>query len=97
MIMEISDEVLKKIPIFSGIKEEHLENLKKIIQIQEFPENAVVIREGEKGEEIYILLNGEVEVSKSAGFEFTRIGTKREIFDEAFRRWFSIFRRNGFI
>jgi CRP/FNR family cyclic AMP-dependent transcriptional regulator len=65
MIMEISDEVLKKIPIFSGIKEEHLENLKKIIQIQEFPENAVVIREGEKGEEIYILLNGEVEVSKS--------------------------------
>jgi CRP-like cAMP-binding protein len=56
MIMEISDQVLKKIPIFSGIKEEHLENLKRIIQIQEFPENAVVIRE---------LLNGEVEVSKS--------------------------------
>jgi hypothetical protein len=29
MIMEISDEVLKKIPIFSGIKEEHLEISKR--------------------------------------------------------------------
>ncbi len=65
MIMEISDEVLRKIPIFNGIKEEHFEKLKRIIQIQEFPENATVIREGEKGEEIYILLKGEVEVSKS--------------------------------
>jgi len=63
--MEISDEILRKIPIFNGIKEEDFKKLKEIIKLQEFPENTTVIREGETGEEIYILLKGEVEVSKS--------------------------------
>lgn len=63
--MEIKKETLKKIPLFNGLKEEHFELLKQIIRIREFDEGTVVIKEGESGEEIYILLEGEVEVSKS--------------------------------
>ncbi|MCS7230294.1 MAG: cyclic nucleotide-binding domain-containing protein [Candidatus Kryptonium sp.] len=63
--MTIEDKTLRKIPLFNGLKEEHFELLKRIIHIKEFDEGDVVIREGETGEEIYILLDGEVEVSKS--------------------------------
>ncbi len=63
--MEIEEEILKKIPFFNGLSEEHLGLLKKIITVKEFAEGTEVIKEGEIGEEIYILLNGEVEVSKS--------------------------------
>jgi len=63
--MEIPLEILKKIPIFRGLEEKHLEKLSQIIQVREFPQGTVVIKEGENGDEIFILLDGEVEVSKS--------------------------------
>ncbi|CUT02107.1 cyclic nucleotide-binding domain-containing protein [Candidatus Chrysopegis kryptomonas] len=63
--MEITEQLLMKIPIFKGLKEEHLKIVKEIIEIKEFEEDTAVIKEGEAGDEIYILLDGEVEVSKT--------------------------------
>ncbi len=63
--MKISKEVLKKIPIFKGLTEKQIEKLSQIIQVKEFQQNTTVIKEGEVGDEIFILLDGEVEVSKS--------------------------------
>ncbi len=63
--MKISHEILQKIPIFKGLNEKQLEKLSEIIKLKEFDADEVVIKEGEIGDEIFILLDGEVEVSKS--------------------------------
>jgi CRP-like cAMP-binding protein len=63
--MKIPYEILQKIPIFKGLNEEQLEKLSKIIKLKEFDADEIVIKEGEIGDEIFILLDGEVEVSKS--------------------------------
>lgn len=63
--MELTEQLLAKIPIFKGLKEEHLKIVKGIIEVKDFQENTTVIKEGETGDEIYILLDGEVEVSKT--------------------------------
>ena len=49
--MEIEEEILKKIPFFNGLSEEHLGLLKKIITVKEFAEGTEVIKEGKIGEE----------------------------------------------
>lgn len=63
--MEISYEILQGIPIFKGLNEKQLGKLSRIIKLKEFDVGEVVIKEGEIGDEIFILLDGEVEVSKS--------------------------------
>lgn len=63
--MKISHEVLQKIPIFKGLNEKQLEKLSEIIKLKEYDADEIVIKEGEIGDEVFILLDGEVEVSKS--------------------------------
>jgi CRP-like cAMP-binding protein len=56
---------LQKIPIFTGLPKEKLELVRAIMTIRTINEGAFIIRENEHGDEMYILLDGEVEVSRT--------------------------------
>lgn len=57
-------EFLKKFPIFNGLKDEQLARLQAIMTLTDFPAHSVIIRDGDRGEEMFILLEGDVEISK---------------------------------
>ena len=56
---------LKKIPIFVGLSDDKLERVKQVIKEKTVEAGTVIIKEGTQGTEMFILLEGEVEVSKS--------------------------------
>jgi len=56
---------LKKVSFFSGLDDHQIEQMIGVMTIREFDANDFVMHEGESGTEIYILLEGEVEISKS--------------------------------
>jgi len=57
-------EFLKKFPIFAGLTDEKLSKIKSIMKEITYPAGGVIIRDGDRGEEMFILLEGEVEISK---------------------------------
>ncbi|HQT91089.1 MAG TPA: cyclic nucleotide-binding domain-containing protein [Candidatus Kryptobacter bacterium] len=61
----IPDIDLGRTAIFAGIPENKLAKLSAIVKLKDFPVNYIVMKEGETGGSLYILLDGEVEVSKS--------------------------------
>lgn len=56
---------LGRTAIFSGLPEKKLEKIASLMKTEDFPAGHVVMKEGEDGGFLYILLDGEVEVSKS--------------------------------
>lgn len=59
-------EVLNKVPLFSGLKEnwQALGILEKMMVVKDFPAGHLIIKEGETGDEFYILIQGQVSISK---------------------------------
>lgn len=60
--VEARMEVLRRIPLFRHLKYKELIHLLSIVQTRVVDEGEVVIREGETGEEFYIILRGRMEV-----------------------------------
>ncbi len=56
---------LKNIPLFTNLADDRLEKIRRIITEKKVAAGSVIIKEGTKGTEMFILLDGEVEVSKS--------------------------------
>lgn len=56
---------VKQIRIFSDLSKDQVERLLKIVTRKTFKEGEAVIKEGEMGDTMYILLDGTVEISKS--------------------------------
>jgi len=56
---------LSKAAVFKGISKEKLAKITTIMTVKNFPSGQLVFKEGESGDSIYVLLEGEVEVSKS--------------------------------
>ncbi len=57
-------EDAKKIPIFSEIEEGELNDIIRIAKDETFQDQALIIREGDKGDSIYFIISGIVTVSK---------------------------------
>lgn len=73
------DVDLSKAAVFKGISKEKLAKITAIMAIKNFPAGQLVFKEGEYGDSIYILLDGEVEVSKSLVLpSYMRTGTGGE-------------------
>lgn len=62
-------QFLKKIPIFSDLSNEKLGKVRRIIKEKTVETDEVIVREGTRGDRMYILLEGEVEISKSLVFK----------------------------
>lgn len=57
-------EKLKKVPLFEGVKESTLERLAESAVTKKFKAGETIIREGEYGEEMFILTKGTVKITK---------------------------------
>ncbi len=58
-------DFLQKIPLFTGLSAEKLEKVKAITSILTFDADSFIIKENEQGDAMFILLDGEVEVSRT--------------------------------
>jgi len=62
--MEIN-EAIKRTSIFSDLEVHELPLVLNIVKEKEFKNGDVIMKEGESGDTMYIMVNGEVEVSKN--------------------------------
>jgi CRP/FNR family transcriptional regulator, cyclic AMP receptor protein len=58
-------DFLKKIPLFIGLSSEKLEKVRAVTTTRTFDAGSFIVKENEKGDEMFILLDGEVEVSRT--------------------------------
>lgn len=72
--------VLKKISLFKELEETRLEEVASICRKKSYREGAVVIREGEPGDEMYVVMEGEVGISRRIDTELP--GGKRISFEK---------------
>jgi CRP/FNR family transcriptional regulator, cyclic AMP receptor protein len=57
-------EHLKKISLFEGLTEHELGKIEKIARNETFAKHAVIFKEGDPGDRCYIIMTGEVRISK---------------------------------
>jgi CRP/FNR family transcriptional regulator, cyclic AMP receptor protein len=62
---KLDPNFLKKIPLFTGLSSAKLEMVLAIMTVREIDEHEFIIKENEKGAELFILLDGEVEISRT--------------------------------
>lgn len=58
-------EFFKHVSLFNELKEEQIKTILRAMEVERFPANAYVMREGTVGNKMYVLLEGQVEISKS--------------------------------
>jgi signal transduction histidine kinase len=58
---------LRQIPLFTDLSEEDLEQLYKMAETVSIPAGQLVLREGDPGDSLYVILDGELEVTKRQG------------------------------
>jgi serine/threonine protein phosphatase PrpC/CRP-like cAMP-binding protein len=66
-------EVLAKMPIFAPLSEREILRVMQAVEVRGYEDGDTVIREGDKGDELFIVLNGEVRVSRGEAV-LTRLG-----------------------
>ncbi len=55
-------EMLRKIPLFGGLRDNDLKRVLKVLHVREFTANEVVFREAQTGAGVYIIKQGEVDI-----------------------------------
>ena len=58
---------LRQIPLFADLSEEDLERLHRMAETVSIPAGQLVLREGDPGDSLYVVLEGELEVTKRQG------------------------------
>jgi CRP-like cAMP-binding protein len=68
-------ELLRKVPLFAEMADEKLDTLKEYAHTRKFPRGHVLFEEGDRGEELFIILKGLIKISilNEDGREFTLI------------------------
>lgn len=59
-------EALKKVPIFSQLKEEDLQRILSITFEKKYKKGSIIFMEGEKGEASYFIKSGKIKISKAS-------------------------------
>jgi len=62
--MRVSIDTLRRFSLFSGLEDEQLEKISSEMQTVHKSKQTHVVVEGESGEELFILLDGELEITK---------------------------------
>jgi signal transduction histidine kinase len=58
---------LRKIPLFADLSEEDLERLNQMAETVSVPTGELVLREGDQGDSLFVVLDGQLEVTKRQG------------------------------
>jgi hypothetical protein len=64
---------LREVPLFAGLRLDQLESIQRAMRDEEYVRGEIVVREGEPGSELYLLLEGEVEVRIDYGLPSERV------------------------
>ena len=67
-------EALKRAPLFEGLSKTQLSELAKRTEDLDFAPGRVLIHEGERGDEFYVIMEGEAEVTRGGQQVATRGG-----------------------
>ncbi|MCA2002325.1 MAG: cyclic nucleotide-binding domain-containing protein, partial [Chloroflexi bacterium] len=59
--------LLSNIPLFSDLPAEELDKIVSTLEVRELKDKEILFREGDPGEEFYVVTRGEVEVLKAEG------------------------------
>ncbi len=68
--------LLREVPIFSGLSPEDLERIAEIAEEQLFLDKALLCREGEPGQTLFVIASGNVDVIKKFGDTETVLATR---------------------
>jgi serine/threonine protein phosphatase PrpC len=71
--LALKREVLGRMPLFARLSDRELLRVMQSIEVKRYDDGQVVIREGDKGDELFIVLSGKVSVSRG-GEVLTRFG-----------------------
>ena len=63
----MSKEFLRRLPLFAELAEADLDRLYKMAKPTPIKRGEVLIQEGDVGESLYVILDGEFEVTKRSG------------------------------
>ena len=72
--MAIISQELARFPIFAGLSAAQLDKIADIVNIERVTAGQSIIREGEIGDELYLLLDGRIEVRKNLTLRLGREG-----------------------
>jgi sigma-B regulation protein RsbU (phosphoserine phosphatase) len=65
-------DLVRLVPAFASLPQQELESLLAMMRPEVFPAGSLLLREGESGERLLVLLDGEVEVVKALGTDGER-------------------------
>jgi serine/threonine protein phosphatase PrpC len=71
--LALKREVLAKMPLFGRLTERELLRVMQAVEVREYEPDQIVIQEGDRGDELFIVLQGKVRVSRG-GELLTRFG-----------------------
>jgi serine/threonine protein phosphatase PrpC/CRP-like cAMP-binding protein len=71
--LALKREVLQRMPLFARLADRELLRVMQAVEVRSYADGQVVITEGEKGDELFIVLSGKVAVSRG-GEVLTRLG-----------------------
>ena len=67
-------ELLKGIPLFAECSKKDLRDITRLTEEVAFDEGAVVMREGERGSEVFVVVDGTLEVSRGGEGNLGEVG-----------------------
>ncbi len=83
--LALKRDVLAKMPLFARLTERELLRVMQAVEVREYKDGEVVIRQGEKGDELFIVLEGKVLVSRG-GQALTHFGPGEHVGEMALIR-----------
>jgi CRP-like cAMP-binding protein len=66
---------LRRIKILAGLSEEQLERFAQFIDVEKLPQWSVVVKQGDSGDSMYLILEGELRVRLTVGGKETILAT----------------------
>ncbi len=74
-------ELLKGFSIFNDLEAEHLAYLANFLKLKKYPKEGGILKKGDPGDRLFIVVSGGVEVVEESGVRIARLG-KGEVFGE---------------
>jgi len=66
---------LRRVKILAGMSEEQLERFAQFMQVEKIPQWAVIVKQGDPGDTMYLILQGELRVRINVGGKETSLTT----------------------
>ena len=61
-----------KYPIFNGLEEKQIGHFEEVTKVKTFPSGEVIFEEGDVGDSLYLLLEGEIEINQALTLQLSK-------------------------